>query len=46
MSSVPALGAGGRRFESSRPDQQYEGLNGLPLGHFCLWVTNECYLGY
>ena len=35
----PALGAGGRRFESSRPDHYHQGLNGLPLGPFLLWVT-------
>jgi hypothetical protein len=30
------LGAGGRRFESSRPDQYHQGLNGFPLGPFCV----------
>ena len=35
----PALGAGGRRFKSSRPDHLKQGLSGFPLGPFLLWVT-------
>ena len=33
------MGAGGRRFESSRPDHLKQGLSGFPLGPFLLWVT-------
>ena len=33
------MGAGGRRFKSSRPDHLKQGLNGFPLGPFLLWVT-------
>ena len=33
------LGAGTRRFKSSRPDHLKQGLSGFPLGPFLLWVT-------
>jgi hypothetical protein len=36
---------GGRRFESSRPDQLKQGLSRFPLGPFLLWVTNEGQIG-
>ena len=35
------MGAGGRRFKSSRPDHLKQGLGGFPLGPFLLWVTPE-----
>ena len=33
--SAPALGAGSRRFKSSRPDQQYQPLKGIFKPFFC-----------
>ena len=39
LASVPALGAGGRRFKSSRPDQLNQGLMASAVGPFCLWVA-------
>ena len=35
----PALGAGGRRFKSSRPDHLKQGLTAIAVGPFLLWVT-------
>jgi len=34
------LGAGGRRFKSSRPDHLKQGLNGFPLGPFLFGVAS------
>ena len=39
LASVPALGAGGRRFKSSRPDHLKQGLMASAVSPFCLWVT-------
>jgi len=33
------LGAGGRRFKSSRPDHLKQGLTAIAVGPFLLWVT-------
>jgi len=35
----PALGAGGRRFESSRPDHYHQGLMASAVSPFCVWVA-------
>ena len=39
LASVPALGAGGRRFKSSRPDHILQGFTAIAVSPFCLWVT-------
>jgi len=33
------LGAGGRRFKSSRPDHILQGFTAIAVSPFCLWVT-------
>ena len=39
LANVPALGAGGRRFKSSRPDHLKQGLMASAVSPFCLWVA-------
>ena len=41
LASVPALGAGGRRFKSSRPDHIGQGFAGLSRKPFFFKVTNK-----
>ena len=39
LASVPALGAGGRRFKSSRPDHLKQGLVASAVSPFCFGLA-------
>ena len=39
INQIPALGAGGRRFESSRPDHYHQGLMASAVSPFCVGLA-------